>query len=89
MTTDNSNLAILQRDREPYNLITYHGIEAYRQDGLSIYPHYEVVDQTTEGIDIFQCRMVIDGRARTCLLVEIWEKSYCQKWCPRGFHAAA
>lgn len=53
--------------------ITYHGVEAYRQDGLSISPHYEVVDQTAEGLDIFQCRMVIENRARTCLLVEVWE----------------
>ena len=73
MTTDNSNLAILERDREPYNVITYDGVTAYLEDGASIDPHYEVVDQTLEGIDIFQCRMVIDGRERTCLLVEVSE----------------
>lgn len=70
MTTDNSSLAILERDREPYNIITYDGVSSYLEDGASIDPHYEVVDRTAEGIDIFQCRMVIDGRERTHLLVK-------------------
>lgn len=73
MTTDNSSRAILERDREPYNVITYDGVTAYLEDGASIDPHYEVVDQTAEGIDMYQCRMVIEAREKTCLLVEVLE----------------
>ncbi len=73
MTTETLNLAILERDREPYNVITYAGLTAYQEEGLSVYPHYEVVKQTEDGIDIFQCRMVIDERERTCLLVKVSE----------------
>lgn len=73
MTTENSNQAILERDREPYNVITYAGVASYLDDGASIDPHYEVVDQTADGVDILQCRMVIDGRDKTCLLVEVSE----------------
>ncbi len=73
MTTENSSRAILERDREPYNVITYAGVASYLEDGASIDPHYEVVDRSSEGIGIFQCRMVIDGREKTCLLVAVSE----------------
>ena len=73
MTTDSVKQEILERDREPFNVITYNGLKSYLDDGLSVYPHYEVVDRTSDGIDIFRCRMVIESRERTCLLVETQE----------------
>lgn len=73
MTTDSLNQAILERDREPFNVITYYGLKSYLDDGLSVHPHYEVVDRTSDGINIFRCRMVIESRERTCLLVETQE----------------
>lgn len=73
MNTEALNLAILESDREPYNVITHAGLITYQKEGLSLYPHYEVVDQTDNGVDIYQCRIVIDGRERTCLLVAVTE----------------